>query len=44
MDSQQVIIPIYRPIHSLALGLDSLRDWFEREAGHVRVMAIQSAT
>lgn len=29
---------------SLEGGLDPLRAWFEREAGHVRVLVIQSAT
>ena len=31
-------------LQSLARGLDPLRAWFEREAGHVRILAIQSAT
>lgn len=35
---------VVTPIESLERGLDPLRAWFEREAGHVRVLAIQSAT
>src|SRR5579871_1559199 len=31
-------------MESLKQGLDPLRAWFEREAGHVRVIAIQSPT
>jgi hypothetical protein len=31
-------------VQTLAAGLEPLRAWFDREAGHVRVVAIQSAT
>ena len=31
-------------VRSLAGGLQPLREWFDREADHVRVIAIQSAT
>jgi len=29
---------------TLEQGLEPLRAWFEREAGHVRILAIQSPT
>lgn len=31
-------------MESLEHGLELLRAWFEREAGHVRMVAIQSPT
>jgi hypothetical protein len=33
-----------KPMQSLEQSLEPLRDWFEREAGHVRIVAIQSPT
>lgn len=40
MDKREVVTPL----ESLERGLEPLRDWFEREASHVRVVVIQSAT
>jgi len=40
MDRRDVLTPV----QSLDRGLDLLRAWFERESGHVRILAIQSAT
>jgi len=31
-------------METLEQSLDPLRTWFEREAGHVRIVAIQSPT
>jgi hypothetical protein len=35
---------IMRDLPTLACSLEPLREWFEREADHVRIIAIQSAT
>ncbi len=40
MDKRDVMTPL----QSLEGGLDPLRAWFEREASHVRILVIQSAT
>jgi len=40
MDKRDVMTPL----QSLEDGLDPLRGWFECEAGHVRIVVIQSAT
>jgi len=33
-----------KAMESLEQSLEPLRDWFEREADHVRIVAIQSPT
>jgi hypothetical protein len=42
MDEREA--PSVAPMDSLDQGIEPLRAWFEREVGHVRIVAIQLPT